>query len=78
MVITKVLGPVSGGGGGGSVGPPGLGWTGGSYDAGTGVVTFTSSDGLEFATGDLRGAEGPPGPAIEELIITFGGGNADG
>lgn len=46
------------------VGSPGLtgatgdGFTGGSYNASTGVVTFTSDDGLGFSTGDLRGADG--------------------
>ena len=49
----------------GADGADGLGWTGGSYDAGTGVVTFTSDDGLGFTTGDLRGAEGPPGLVAE-------------
>lgn len=42
-------------------GETGLGWTGGSYAAGTGIVTFTSDDGLGFATGDLRGADGTNG-----------------
>lgn len=60
-------------------GPQGLrgdGFTGGSYDASTGVVTFTSSDNLGFTTGDLRGATvaGPPGtPAtIAAGSVTFG------
>ena len=39
-------------------GADGKGWTGGSYNAGTGIVTFTSTDGLGFVTGDLRGAGG--------------------
>ena len=39
----------------GTNGTDGLGFTGGSYAASTGVVTFTSNDGLGFATGDLRG-----------------------
>lgn len=39
----------------GVTGPKGLGWTGGSYDGSTGIVTFTSDDGLGFSTGDLRG-----------------------
>lgn len=39
-------------------GADGLGWTGGSYNAGTGKVTFASDDGLGFETGDLRGADG--------------------
>jgi len=42
-------------------GPPGKGWTGGSYNASTGIVTFTSSDGLGFSTTDLRGADGEEG-----------------
>ena len=45
----------------GADGADGLGFTGGSYDAGTGVVTFTSDDGLGFSTGDLRGADGADG-----------------
>ena len=45
----------------GSDGVDGNGWTGGSYDASTGVVTFTSDDGLGFSTGDLRGADGADG-----------------
>jgi hypothetical protein len=36
-------------------GQNGLGWTGASYNSGTGIVTFTSNDGLGFTTGDLRG-----------------------
>lgn len=43
---------------GGADGTDGIGFTGGSYDGGTGVVTFTSDDGLGFSTGDLRGADG--------------------
>ena len=42
-------------------GDKGDGWTGGSYDASTGRVTFTSDDGLGFITGDLRGADGADG-----------------
>jgi len=49
--------PVSGG----STGADGKGWTGGTYDPATGTVTFTSDDGLEFTTGDLRGADGIDG-----------------
>lgn len=45
----------------GSDGRDGLGWTGGSYNAGTGIVTFASTDGLGFSTGDLRGADGADG-----------------
>jgi len=39
-------------------GATGPGFTGGSYSASTGVVTFSSNDGLGFTTGDLRGATG--------------------
>lgn len=42
----------------GSNGADGKGFTGGSYDASTGIVTFTSDDGLGFVTDDLRGADG--------------------
>lgn len=43
----------------GANGKDGKGWTGGSYDFVTGQVTFTSDDGLNFKTGDLRGASSP-------------------
>lgn len=39
----------------GPQGPTGAGFTGGSYDGATGIVTFTSDDALGFSTGDLRG-----------------------
>ena len=42
----------------GAGGTDGLGWTGGSYSASTGKVTFASDQGLGFETGDLRGADG--------------------
>lgn len=45
----------------GPEGAKGLGWTGGSYNPSTGIVTFTSTDGLGFSTGDLRGADGSDG-----------------
>lgn len=45
----------------GPAGDDGKGWTGGSYDGGTGIVTFTSDDGLGFTTGDLRGSNGTNG-----------------
>ena len=45
----------------GPVGPKGDGFTGGSYNTGNGVVTFSSSDGLGFSTLDLRGATGLKG-----------------
>ncbi len=52
----------SGGGTPGVDGVDGKGWTGGSYSGATGIVTFTSNDGLGFATTDLRGADGAEGP----------------
>lgn len=55
----------------GAAGADGTGWTGGSYDSGTGVVTFTSDDGLGFATGDLRGADGADG--ADGLGVPAGG-----
>ena len=45
----------------GATGADGLGWTGGSYNPATGIVTFTSDDGLGFSTSDLRGATGAAG-----------------
>lgn len=68
----------------GSDGANGTGFTGGSYDSGTGVVTFTSNDGLGFSTGDLRGADGadgadgtngqgvPVGGSIGQVIVKTG------
>ena len=47
-------------------GSDGKGFTGGSYDTSTGIVTFTSNDGLGFATGDLRGATGATGQQGEQ------------
>jgi hypothetical protein len=49
----------------------GDGFTGGSYASGTGIVTFTSNDGLGFVTSDLRGADGADGDG-------FTGGSYDG
>ena len=46
-------------------GEAGKGWTGGSYDASTGVVTFTSDDSLGFVTDDLRGGKGDKGDSIK-------------
>lgn len=43
----------------GTNGEDGQGWTRGEYDHVTGTVTFHSSDGLGFSTGDLRGAPSP-------------------
>jgi hypothetical protein len=59
--IQGIQGDVGPSGADGIDGVDGLGWTGGSYDAGTGIVTFTSTDGLGFVTGDLRGADGSDG-----------------
>ena len=42
-------------------GVDGTGFTGGSYDSNTGVITFTSDDGLGFTTNDLRGTDGTNG-----------------
>ncbi|SDX14683.1 DUF7151 family protein, partial [Flagellimonas zhangzhouensis] len=53
-----------------------LGFTGGSYDNTTGVVTFTSDDGLGFSTTDLRGANGADG--ADGAIGAIGPAGADG
>ncbi|MDC3283523.1 hypothetical protein OAV41_03000, partial [Planctomycetota bacterium] len=45
----------------GNEGDQGDGWTGASYNANDGTVTFTSIDGLGFQTGDLRGVKGDTG-----------------
>jgi len=46
----------------GATGATGLGFDGGGYNPATGVVDFTSQDGLGFSTNDLRGATGATGP----------------
>lgn len=43
-------------------GPQGRGFTGGSYNAATGQITFTSNDGIGFTTDDVRVDLGAPGP----------------
>ena len=43
-------------------GPKGDGFTGGSFNAATGQITFTSNDGIGFTTGDVRVDLGAPGP----------------
>lgn len=58
----------------GSTGPRGLGWTGGSYNSGTGVVTFTSDDGLGFATDDLRAEGGGGSGTVTSVDVTGGTG----
>ncbi len=45
----------------GNQGEQGDGWTGASYNANDGTITFTSIDGLGFQTGDLRGVKGDTG-----------------
>lgn len=52
-------------------GSVGNGWTGGSYNASNGIVTFTSDDGLGFSTSDLRGIDGDDG-------LGWTGGSYDG
>lgn len=54
----------------GATGATGDGFTGGSYNASTGVVTFTSDDGLGFSTGDLRGADGADSIQLTDLSVT--------
>jgi hypothetical protein len=68
-------GPAGPAGADGADGADGLGWTGGSYDAGTGIVTFTSDDGLGFSTGDLRGSGSGSGIAnvVEDTTPQLGG-----
>jgi len=45
----------------GATGATGAGFTGGDYDPNTGIFTFSSNDGLGFATDDLRGVNGITG-----------------
>ena len=54
-------GPTGAAGADGTDGADGDGFTGGSYSGVTGIVTFTSDDGIGFSTGDLRGAAGSDG-----------------
>ena len=51
-------------------GPAGKGWTGGSYSSSTGIVTFTSNDGLGFTTEDLRGSNGSNGTNGTSVDLT--------
>ena len=60
---------VNGGPGGGT---NGKGWTGGSYDSATGIVTFTSDDGLGFTTTDLRGEQGEDGEDGSAATVSVG------
>jgi len=45
----------------GADGADGRGFTGGTYNESTGVIEFTSDNGLSFTTGDLRGTDGAAG-----------------
>ncbi len=67
----------------GTNGTNGKGWTGGTYAAGTGMVTFASTDALGFTTGDLRGTNGTNGKgwtggtyASATGIVTFASNDA--
>lgn len=53
----------------GTNGTDGEGFTGGTYDAATGTVTFSSNDGLGFTTGDLRGAAGANGVLTDMDVV---------
>lgn len=56
----------------GNPGIDGLGWTGGTYDSNTGIITFSSDDGLGFSTLDLRGDDGigvPSGGTTGQALI---------
>ena len=68
-------GPPGPAGADGADGADGLGFTGGSYDANTGIVTFTSDDGLGFSTTDLRGSGSGSGIAnvVEDTTPQLGG-----
>jgi len=66
------VGVLNGVGATGPAGPTGAGFTGGFYDSDYGTVTFTSDDGLEFSTGDLRGADGT-GSGTVTSVGTGGG-----
>ena len=74
-VGTGTQGPQGPAGADGADGADGLGWTGGSYDANTGIVTFTSDDGLGFSTTDLRGSGSGSGIAnvVEDTTPQLGG-----
>ena len=64
VTLPGVVGPAGAAGADGNDGNDGLGFTGGSYDSLTGIVTFTSDDGLGFSTTDLRGADGVDGVPV--------------
>jgi hypothetical protein len=50
----------------GNPGADGKGWTGGTYDPADGKVKFTSNDGLEFETDDLRSPDSGGGFSVME------------
>jgi hypothetical protein len=54
----------------GDDGDDGKGWTSGAYNPSSGVVTFSSDDGLGFSTQDLRGAPGTPGSDFQYSDFT--------
>ena len=66
----------------GTNGTNGLGFTGGTYNGSTGIITITSNDGLGFTTSDLRGADGANGTngtnGIDGTNGTNGTNGADG
>ena len=73
---TGDTGPIGPTGPTGVAGADGAGFTGGNYDENTGIVSFTSNDGLGFSTTDIRGTGGtttaPSSPSFNGLrfIIT--------
>jgi hypothetical protein len=72
ITLPGVQGPQGPAGTNGAPGTDGDGFTGGSYDGGTGIVTFTSDDGLGFSTTDLRGAPGANGVSILHYDVAQG------
>lgn len=72
VTLPGVVGPAGAAGSNGEDGDDGLGFTGGSYDSLTGIVTFTSDDGLGFSTTDLRGAPGANGVSILHYDVAQG------
>jgi hypothetical protein len=67
---TGPAGPTGATGPTGPTGPQGDGFTGGSYNSSTGVVTFTSDNGLGFSTSDLRGADGAGSGTVTSVAAT--------
>jgi len=68
-------GPVGPTGETGPAGADGLGWTGVTYDSSTGRITFTSDDGLDYVTDDLRPSGGGSGISnvVEDTTPQLGG-----